>query len=63
MLAPTKRPKDVEKEVGGQKLVDAEAGDQRPADAESQGSEDEKGPESKSRGPRLAGLGPELEDK
>ncbi len=53
--APIGRPRD----------VDAETGGQRPADAETEGqrSEGQRGPESKSGGPRPAGSRPELEDK
>ncbi len=56
-------PGDVEVEAGGQKPADAEVGSQRPADAGGQRSEGQIGPESESGGSKLAGLGPELEDK
>ncbi len=51
--APAERPKDAEVETGGR----------RPADAESQRSEDQRSPESKSGGLRPARSEPELEDK
>ncbi len=51
--APVERPRDAEAEAGGP----------RPADAGGQRSEGQRGLESKSRGPRSAGSGPELEDK
>ncbi len=53
VLAPAERPRDVEEEIRGP----------RPVDAGGQRSEGQRGPESKSGGPRLAGSGPELEDK
>ncbi len=63
--APAKRPRDVKAEAGGQRPADAEAGGQRPADAKAGGlrSGGQRGQESELRGPRSAGLGPELEDK
>ncbi len=65
VLALTGRLRDANVEAGGQRPADTEAGDQRPADAEAevQRSEGQRGPESKSRGPRPAGSGPELKDK
>ncbi len=65
MLTPTGRPRDANAETGGQRLADAEARGQRPADAEAEGqiSEGQTGPKSRSGGLRLAGSGPELEDK
>ncbi len=51
--------------TGRSRDADAEVGGQRPADVEVEGqrSEGQRGPESKSGGPRPAGSGPELEDK
>ncbi len=63
MLALVERPRNAEVEVRGQRLADTEAGGQSPVDARGQRSEGQKGSESKSRGPKLAGSGPELEDK
>ncbi len=51
--APAERPKDAEVEAGGPRLVDV--GGQK--------SEGQRGPASKSEGPRPAESGPELEDK
>ncbi len=53
VLAPAERPRDAEVEVKGP----------RTTDARGQRSESQRGPESESGGPRLAGLGLELEDK
>ncbi len=53
--ALTKRPRDVDAEVGGQRLADAQAKGQR--------SDDQRGPESKSGGSKPARSGPELKDK
>ncbi len=53
--APSERLRDVEAEAGGQ----------RPTDAEARGLRlgGQRGPESESGGPRPVGSGPELEDK
>ncbi len=63
MSAPAERPRDAEVETGGKGPADAEARGLRPADVGGQRSEGQRGPESKSGGPRPAGSGPELEDK
>ncbi len=63
VLTPAERPRDVEAEVGGQRQADAEIRGQRLADVRDQRSESQRGPESKSEGPRSAKLRPKLEDK
>ncbi len=57
---PAERPRDVETEAGGQRPADAEARGLRSGGLRSGG---QKGPESKSGGPRPAASGPELENK